>query len=144
MTIDRLEKDGYVEKVYTSEKKVNHSLELSRRDIKAAKDLLSKEDYDWALAVAYNAMLQAGRALMYSYGYRPAGDAKHISVVKFIETKAGEKIGEELMLTFDRLRKKRHNVVYDIPHSTSESEANRAVTNAKRFLKVITKLIKKS
>ncbi|MDI6903496.1 MAG: hypothetical protein QMC77_07160, partial [Methanocellales archaeon] len=36
----------------------------------------------WALAIAYNAMLQAGRALIFSEGYRPIGRYEHVGVMR--------------------------------------------------------------
>lgn len=38
---------------------------------------------DWAYTIAYNAVLQAGRA-MFSKGYRPNGANQDVSVVKFV------------------------------------------------------------
>ena len=42
-------------------------------------------DRDWAYTIAYNAVLQEGRALMFAHGYRPDGANQQISVVKFAE-----------------------------------------------------------
>ena len=50
---------------------------LARRDIDTARTLLST-DCDWAYNIAYNAVLQAGRALMFAKGYRPDGANQHI------------------------------------------------------------------
>ena len=35
------------------------------------------KDYDWALSIAYNSVLQAGRSLMFYFGYRPRGLGQH-------------------------------------------------------------------
>jgi len=57
--------------------KPNHNLALgairrAKRDVDTAKTLIENKKFDWSLAVAYNAMLQAGRALMFEKGYRPS------------------------------------------------------------------------
>ncbi len=44
-----------------------------------------KKSQDKAYTIAYNAVLQAGRALKFSQGYRPDGANQHVSVVKFVE-----------------------------------------------------------
>ncbi len=83
-------------------------------------------DRDWAYTIAYNAVLQAGRALMFSKGYRPDGANQHISVVKF----AGLFLDEQDAVIFDRMRRKRHSTVYDMAGSISETEAGSAVSHA--------------
>lgn len=35
-------------------------------------------------------MLQAGRSLMFSKGYRPKGKYKHVAVVEFVKSKFGK------------------------------------------------------
>lgn len=64
-------------------------------------------DCDWTYSIAYNAILQAGRALMFAKGYRPDGANQHISVVKFAELF----LDESDALVFDRMRRKRHSSV---------------------------------
>jgi len=48
------------------------SLEHARSDIETAKTLIEHRKFDWSLSISYNAMLVAGRALMFSKGYRPS------------------------------------------------------------------------
>ncbi len=56
------------EKVGVNKNLVENSLSLAKRDLKTAKNVFEDKDYDWCLSIAYNAMLQAGRALMFSKG----------------------------------------------------------------------------
>jgi uncharacterized protein (UPF0332 family) len=44
-----------------------------------------EQDRDWAFSIAYNAIQQTIRALMFSKGYRPSGSNQHVSVVRFAE-----------------------------------------------------------
>lgn len=72
MSLEELLKSKVIRRI-----KPNHSLALkaikrARRDIATAKTLISNEKFDWALAVSYNAMLTAGRALMFYKGFRPS------------------------------------------------------------------------
>lgn len=48
------------ERIEANEDLVRNTLSLAERDIKTALNVFNDEDYDWSLAIAYNAMLQAG------------------------------------------------------------------------------------
>ena len=109
---------------------------LARRDIDTARTLLST-DCDWAYNIAYNAVLQAGRALMFAKGYRPDSANQHISVVKF----AGLFLGEGDVLIFDRMRRKRHSSVYDAVGVISAAEAEFAVSAAEALVQKVAMLL---
>jgi len=70
--IEDLGKQGLIRKLPLNRKKVDDAIALAHRDINTARTLLPI-DCDWAFNIAYNAVLQAGRALMFAYGYRPDG-----------------------------------------------------------------------
>ncbi len=116
-------------------------ISLAERDLKAAADSLSSENFDWAYAISYNAMLQAGRGLMFSKGFRPKGDHGHISVVKFIASEIPLE-SYSLASIFDRMRMKRHTILYEHTDIVTKDEAERAIENAKKFVGKIKSLIK--
>jgi len=124
------------EPIKSDRKQVERSLKLAHRDLKSADRLLDEEDYDWAFAIAYNAMLQAGRALMFSEGFRPKGEFKHVAVVEFAR-QISPSFAQRLLDSFDRSRKRRHRVVYDDIDTVSEEEAKRAFTLAVEFLEEV-------
>ncbi len=109
---------------------------LARRDIETARRLLPT-DCDWAYNIAYNAALQAGRALMFAKGYRPDGANQHISVVRFAELFLNE--GD--IFIFDRMRRKRHSLVYDTAGAISGVEAEFAVRAAETLMQKIETLL---
>lgn len=133
MNLDNLEQEeeGYIKKLPVSKRKVADALNLARRDINTARTIL-EQDMDWAFSISYNAMLQTIRALMFSKGYRPSGSNQHISVVRFAEIF----LDEEIVIVFDRMRRKRHAIVYDIVGTISKKEAENAVDTAERFKKL--------
>jgi uncharacterized protein (UPF0332 family) len=48
-------------------------------------------DRDWAFTMAYNAILQATRALMFAKGFRPSGgEGQHKVAVKFQKSREGK------------------------------------------------------
>ena len=73
--LDELEREGYIKKLPEDKKKVEDALNLAKRDVKVAKTII-RENEDWAFSIAYNAMLQAIRALMFSKGYRTYGNSE--------------------------------------------------------------------
>ena len=137
MTLDELEREGYIKRLPEDKKKVKDALNLATRDAKVAKDVF-KDDYDWAFSIAYNAMLQAIRALMFSKGYRPSGRNQHISVVMFAELF----LREEEVIILDRMRRKRHATIYDTAGTISEKEAENAVERAEKLVHEIERMLK--
>ena len=88
--------------------------------------------------MAYNSMLNAGRALMAAQGYRANSETHHKTVVKF----CAELLGAAHSLLgnfFERSRTRRHDVMYgDVePGSIGETEARNAISKAKEFLSVV-------
>ena len=137
MTLDELERAGYTKRLPADKKKVEDAFNLAKRDIKVAKSVL-REDDDWAFSIAYNAMLQAIRALMFSKGYRPYGRNQHISVVMFAELF----FKKEDVIVLDRMRRKRHATIYDTAGTISEKEAENAVERAEKLIREIERMLK--
>ena len=137
MTLDELEREGYIKRLPADKKKVEDALNIAKRDIKVAKSVL-REDVDWAFSIAYNAMLQAIRALMFSKGYRPSGRNQHISVVRFAELF----LRREDVIVLDRMRRKRHATIYDTAGTISIREAENAVERAEKLVHEIERMLK--
>jgi uncharacterized protein (UPF0332 family) len=114
------------EKIPFDENLVKNAVQLSERDIKTSRDIFNNNDYDWSFSIAYNAMLQAGRALMFSEGFRPKGEYKHVSVIEFIKKKFGDEFAEKILFMFNKIRKKRHIAVYEQVNIISEDEAKKS------------------
>ncbi|MHB8164000.1 MAG: HEPN domain-containing protein [Methanoregula sp.] len=130
--IDDLERLGLIRKLPVDRKKVDDALAHARRDLATAGTILAN-DQDWAYTIAYNAVLQAGRALMFSKGYRPDGANQHVAVVKFAELF----IDPIDTITFDRMRRKRNSSVYDTAGTITESEAGFALEQAEILVRKI-------
>jgi len=134
--IEDLEREGLIKKLPTDRKKIDDSMALAYRDAKTSRAVLAN-DHDWAYTLAYNAILQGGRALMFAHGYRPAGVNQHIAVVKFAELYLDERDA----VVFDRMRRKRHSSVYDTAGAISEKEAEFAVEQAEILIGKIKALL---
>jgi len=72
-------------------------IKAAKRDISVAKKTLP-EDCDWAFSIAYNAMLQSARALMFSDGYVAVGENQHKIAVDYADVKLGAKMADKIRL----------------------------------------------
>jgi len=113
---------------------------LAERDLSSAEHSLESGDYDWALSIAYNAVLQAGRALMFNLGYRPKGKDQHRTVFEFLEICS---IDQELTDYFNSIRKIRHAAVYDTADSVSGQTAKETIEQARSFVQKIRTFVQK-
>jgi len=105
---------------------------VAERDLKTATRILDA-DLDWAYNITYNAILQAARALMLAQGYRPRGQSQHATVVEFIRLTLGSGFRHQIAL-FDQMRRKRHQLVYDIAGLVSRQEAQQALAFARQIV----------
>jgi uncharacterized protein (UPF0332 family) len=143
LSLEKLLKDRVVRKIRIDKNLVQKTFSMAKRDLETAKRVLDDESYSWSLAIAYNSMLQAGRALMFSKGFKPSGEYKHVAVVRFLHEIFGKELTDRLITIFDRVRKKRHKVVYDEPDVISEYEAENAVLWASEFLLKVEDILKR-
>lgn len=122
MNYEELLREGLIKPFKASDKQIRDRMALADRDIKTARMIMAS-DWDWGFSIAYNAVLQAARALMFSKGYRPSGgEGQHIAAVRFVEIALGEEFGKDVYI-FDKMRSKRHRVIYDVAGLVSEQEA---------------------
>ncbi len=141
MGSEELLRENLIERIEPSKSAARDMISLADRDLKSAEDSLRSGNLDWAYAISYNAMLQAGRGFMFYNGFRPKGDHGHISVVKFV---AGEMPLEShsLVTIFDRMRIKRHSVLYEHRDVVTTEEAEKAIENARRFVNKVKSLVR--
>ncbi|MBS3071661.1 HEPN domain-containing protein [Candidatus Pacearchaeota archaeon] len=113
---------------------------FAEKDIDSAKNSFDSEDYDWALSIAYNAVLRASRSLMSFLGYRPIGKEHHKNVFEFLRK---TKFDETLVDYFDSIRKKRNKFIYGVIESTSKENADVVISKAEDFVHKIRTFVHK-
>lgn len=84
LNLSDLLRNAMVEKFQSSSRQIEDTMSIAVRDVSAAKKNLEIKELDWAHNIAFNAMLQAGRALMFWKGYRPKGQQHHLAVTQFV------------------------------------------------------------
>jgi uncharacterized protein (UPF0332 family) len=135
MKYDELIRSRRIRKQDVSREEVEQVLERAKRDLATAEKVVAL-DLDWGFAVAYNAILQASRAFMFSEGYRPSSRESHKNTLAFMRIALGSE-HENLLIYLDRTRTKRHVAVYDTVGLISETEARNLLSKAKEFVEMI-------
>jgi len=115
-------------------------LKKARRSIKSAK-LIIEDDQENSYQLAYEAMLLAGRALVFSFGFRPRAAGSHKIVVDFSKKVLGKEIAT-LVFKFNKMRKIRHYLIYGTGLYISEVDSRNALSSAIKFLKHVIRFIK--
>ena len=135
MTYSELEHQGKIKPYQARATEIQQLLKVAARDLATGIRNLD-DDPDWAFSIAYNAVLQAARALMFHRGYRPRGQDQHHTVVRFAELTLGEESRKQVAY-FDQMRRKRHRVVYEAVGLISRQEAEQALDFCRKFVEEI-------
>ena len=144
MSLEELLRSRVIRRIKPNHGLAANSLKRAQRDIATAKTLIENGKYDWSLAISYNAMLQAGRALMFERGYRPSSTEGHVAVVKFLRAALGKEASDRMILVLNGMRKKRHRIVYEEMDIVSEGEAGQSVKWAEKFVSTVDKILKRT
>ena len=142
MSLKKLESQGLIEKVKFSDKQIVSNIKRAHKDLITAKKTI-KIDEEWAYTISYHAMLRAGRALMFSSGYRPKGKDQHKTVVNFCAEILGQNF-KSLTDRFNRMRIKRHGFIYEPERPIPLTEAAKSLESAERFVHETMDKIQKS
>lgn len=140
MNCERFLKNNLVKKQRPDFQQITHQLQRSLKDLKTAEAVL-KIDLTWALTIAYHAMIRAGRAFMYSKGFLPTTKKSHKTIVEFTKLVLGHEY-DILVGKFNRLRRKRHDFIYDSKNHITFSEAISSLDTAKKLINKIIDLVK--
>lgn len=137
---EELVRQGLIKQCPVDWNAINSLMKRARIDLKTAQRNIN-EDAECSYNYAYNAMLRAGLALMFSGGYRPDVKGKHLTVVKFTSIDLGEE-HNKLINNYDYMRRKRHHLIYEPGLPCSKKEAEDAIDTATRLVAIIDRLIR--
>jgi len=135
MSLEELLKSKIIRKIKPNHNLALNAIKRAKRDIDTAKTLITNKKLDWSLAVSYNAMLAAGRALMLKKGYRPSSTQGHVAVVKFLHTTLKTQQSNQMTMIMNGMRKKRHRIIYEEMDIVTQEEAKQALTWAQEIIK---------
>lgn len=135
MDLAELKRKGFIKPIPIDKTQITELIKISERDINLAEEFFPKS-FDGALNLAYNSMLQAARALMFSYGYRPDSEFHHKATIEFVSAVLDKKY-KMYVESLDRIRSKRIVATYERAGTISEFEAKYAIKSAKEFVQLI-------
>ena len=135
----KLLNEGKIQRKGVSFKEVDRVFSRAQRVLKSA-ELLLEKDEESAYQLSYEAMMLAGRALIFSFGLKPRTVGAHAITVEFCQSILGEKY-KLLVEKFNRARKKRNYLIYGTGIIISPTEAKNLIKTAKEFLNVINEKI---
>jgi uncharacterized protein (UPF0332 family) len=144
VSLEELLRSRVIRRIKPNHALAANSLKRAQRDIGTARTLIENGKYDWSLAISYNAMLQAGRALMFERGYRPSSTEGHVAVVKFLHAMLGKEVGDRMILVLNGMRKKRHRIVYEEMDIVSEREAEQSMKWAEEFVNTVARIVRQT
>jgi len=143
MTWGKLLKDNSLQSKKISFKEVESVLSKAQKSIQAAEILIDKNIDESSFKEAYDAMLLAGRALIFSLGYKPRTVGAHNITIEFCELYLGKEF-KILTNKFKRMKQKRNYLIYGAGLTISKTEAKNAIKTAKEFIKEIKEIIQKN
>lgn len=135
MAWKKLLNENKIQEKSVSETEVKTVFAKAQKTLRSAEHLLN-EDEESAYQLAYEAMLIAGRALMFSCGVKPRSVGAHKITVEFCEAFLGESYCL-FIEKLDRARKKRHYLMYGTGQIISSTEAKSLIKPARAFLDII-------
>jgi uncharacterized protein (UPF0332 family) len=142
MNYDQFLRNNLIKKVGPNAEQIRHQLKRSEQDLETAQANLSI-DPTWSLTIAYHAMIRSCRALMHTQGYLPTAYQTHKTLVEFAKAFLGKKYSD-LVAKLNRLRRRRHNFIYDAENHVNPEEAKSALDAAKELITEIKKIVRNS
>ena len=142
MNLSELLNKGLAEKFQSDKEQIKNEIDIAKNDLASAKKMLTIDEWGWAHNAAYNAMLQAGRALMFYKGYRPKSAEHHLAVVSFIQAVFTAKFPPEILQAFSKARLRRNESMYDKVGSISSTQGKNLVEKAEIFVNKSIEILK--
>lgn len=140
MSFGRFLKDNLIKKEKPDLRQMAYQLKRAQKDLSTAEANLSI-DLTWAFAIAYHAMMRAGKALIYSKGYLPTARRSHKTIVELTKLILGGEY-ESVIGRFSRMRRRRHDFIYDSKNHITPHEAKSSIDTAKKLIGQIAALVK--
>lgn len=141
MTYRKFIQDNLIKKQTPDFNQISQQIRRSLKDLDTAKANL-EIDLTWSYTIAYHAMIRAGRALMFSKGYLPTIKNSHKTIVEFTLLILGDEY-KYITGKFNRMRRRRHDFIYDSENHITAKEAKTSIEVAKKLIGRIKNVIEK-
>jgi uncharacterized protein (UPF0332 family) len=125
----------------TSPQEIRDLRTVVERDLRDAK--LEALSDDRRFATAYNAVLQLTKIVIACQGYRVTGLGHHQTTFQALEIAMGPSV-HALSSYFERCRRQRNQVDYDMANVATKAEAKLLVQKAQEFRQLVERWIRKN
>jgi uncharacterized protein (UPF0332 family) len=139
MSYEKFIKRNLIKRQRPDFKQITTQLKRANKDLKTAESVLTV-DLTWAFAITYHAMVRASKALMFAKGYLPTALRSHKTIIEFTKLILGNEY-EDLVRRFNRMRRKRHDFIYDSVNNITTNEVRSAIKTVKKLINQINNLI---
>ncbi len=129
---------GLIKTIPASKEQADQSALKASDMVGEARANLEDERYNSAALMAYLAMFNAARALLFKDGYR---EKSHYCVARYVEANYSSKIGMNMIHMLDAYRETRHEIQYSTIHNASKEEATAMVDFADDFIEKIDEIL---
>ncbi len=130
---------GLIRKTVASNEQASASLKKARVMLEEARGDFEDERFNSTIVVAYLALLNASRAVLFRDGYR---ERSHACVARYLEAKYAGKIPKDYIDLLDYYRETRHEVQYETDYFAEAEAAKEIIEFAEKFVKLIENLLK--
>lgn len=138
--IEKLKGEGKLREQKVGFVQIEGLLGDSLKDIAEAKAVIGVGERA-CFILAYQAMLKAGRALLFLNGLRPADGAQHVTVIQVCEFFLGPSF-KGLAQQFETMRRIRNKITYEYGTLLSHSEVETALQDAEKWIRAIAVKVK--
>ncbi|MBI5159706.1 HEPN domain-containing protein [Candidatus Micrarchaeota archaeon] len=130
---------GLIRKTVASKEQALAGLKKARVLLKEAEEDFEDERFNSTVVVAYLAILNAARAVLFRDGYR---ERSHACVARYLEAKYAGKISQDCIDLLDYFRETRHEVQYESDYFAEAEAAKQIAEFAGKFIKLVEELLK--
>ncbi len=133
--LNSFERQGFLRREKIGYDQIKALLLSASKNIVASEKNLSIDE-EACYTLAYNAMIKIARALIFLHGYRPSDGQQHKTTIEA----AGKILGssfKDLIIIFDKMRRKRNQFTYEPMLPLSLTEAKNAIKTAEDFHKKV-------
>ncbi len=142
MKVDNIEdcfKFRLLRKIEPNSEKSKRSMELAEQEAVEAESAMKFPILKYVILSSYFAMFHAARAVLYRDGIQ---EKSHYAIFVYLKEKYSKKVHLSVLNLLNVHRIERHEAMYGLDYKPDKEEADRAIKDAKLFIKEMGLLLK--
>lgn len=147
MDLSGLLQNRKIGRYQSSQAEIDSKIDIADTSLRSCRQIVTINDPavdGTAYKEAYNAILQAATALMYSRGYKVVDRGSHHFITQqFIEAEYAGAFDVDVINIFGHARQTRNALQYGVPGAASHSDAEDLISKAGRFVKTAKEILRK-